>query len=82
MLEEHLVAPAPELYLNLLQERTLSDEELALLVQPRTLSTETYKIITNVHNFVVGHIGVERTMYKLQRFKQTWPQMKLTLLHS
>jgi len=33
MLEEYEVAPAPELYLNLLQERTPSNEELALLAK-------------------------------------------------
>jgi hypothetical protein len=80
MLEEHDVAPAQNLYLNLLVERTPSNEELALLVQPRTLSTETYKIIEKVHNYVVGHLGVERTMYKLQRLKQTWPQMKADIV--
>jgi len=31
MLEEYEVAPAPELYLNLLQERTPSNNELAKL---------------------------------------------------
>ena len=76
MLEEYEVALAPELYLNLLYERTPSDEELALLVQPRTLSSETYKTIANVHNSKVGHLGVERTMFKLQRLKHIWPQMK------
>ena len=80
MLEEHDVAPAQNLYLNLLQERTPSDEELAILVQPRTLSPETIQKIKNVHNSVVGHLGVERTMYKLQRLKQTWPQMKADIV--
>jgi hypothetical protein len=80
MLEEYEVAKVPELYLNLLQERTPSDGELALLVQPRTLSSETYKTIANVHNSKVGHLGVERTMYKLQRLKHIWPQMKADIV--
>ena len=54
MLEEHDVAQAQNLYLNLLEERTPSDEELALLVQPRTLSPDTIQKIKNVHNSVVG----------------------------
>ena len=37
MLEEYEIAPAPEQYLNLLHERSPSDEELALLVlYPKT----------------------------------------------
>ena len=36
------------------------------------LSTDHYKIIGSVHNSVVGHYGLERTLVRLQRIKQKW----------
>ena len=36
------------------------------------LSSNHYKIISSVHNSVVGHFGLERTLLRLKRLKQTW----------
>ena len=36
------------------------------------LSSNHYKIISFVHDSVVGHFGLERTLLRLKRLKRTW----------
>ena len=55
MLEEHIAAPKPTEYLNLMQEIAIGEEELAVLAQAPTLSDETYAKLAKVHNATVGH---------------------------
>jgi Integrase zinc binding domain len=44
---------------------------------PYVLNNDNYKIIESVHNAMVGHGGVERTLRKLQDLKLTWKNMRL-----
>jgi RNase H-like domain found in reverse transcriptase len=39
---------------------------------PYVINNDNYKIIESVHNAMVGHGGVERTLCKLQDLKLTW----------
>ena len=81
MLEEHSAAPKPTEYLNLMQEIAIGEEELAVLAQaPPTLSDETYAKLAKVHNATVGHLGVERTMFRLKRLNDTWPKMRTDIM--
>ena len=36
------------------------------------LSSDHYKVISSVHNSLVGHYGLERTLIRLKQIKQTW----------
>ena len=80
MLEEHSAAPKPTEYLNLMQEIAIGEEELAVLAQAPTLSDETYAKLAKVHNATVGHLGVERTMFRLKRLNDTWPSMRTDIM--
>jgi hypothetical protein len=55
---------------------------LAAIDGPYVLNNDNYKIIESVHNAMVGHGGVERTLRKLQDLKLTWKKcdsiLKLT----
>ena len=62
-------------YINLLTHESYLVEDLVLIAEPRQLSTTVYESISKVHNSVVGHLGVERTLQKLNRLKNTWPSM-------
>ena len=80
MLEEHSAAPKPTEYLNLMQEIAIGEEELAVLAQAPTLSDENYAKLAKVHNATVGHLGVERTMFRLKRLNDTWPSMRTDIM--
>ena len=67
-------------YINLLEDTSYCDEELALVAEPQQLSTTVYETISKVHNSVIGHLGVERTLQKLNRLKKTWPCMKADII--
>ena len=60
-------------YLNLL---TKPEDVLALLVVPRRMSQDTYRILGQIHNSNVGHLGVERTIAKLRRSNNIWEGMR------
>jgi hypothetical protein len=51
-------------------------DSLNAVVQPRKIPDVYYREIGKVHNSVVGHLGVDRTLDKLIRLKVTWPEMK------
>ena len=74
LLEER-ETPASE-YLNLLTEK----EDIALLVQPRVLTTQIHTKLSKVHNSSVGHLGVERTMAKLKRHNDVWESMRSDII--
>ena len=44
---------------------------------PYVINNENYSKIESVHNSMVGHGGVERTLRKLQDLKQVWKNMRL-----
>ena len=83
-MEEYDLAPAATQYLNLLketEEATLlsgATEEATLLAiaEPPILSDSIYAKLSLVHNSKVGHLGMERTLYRLQRLKTLWPAMR------
>ena len=50
---------------------------LASIDTPYVISNENYLMIGYVHNGVMGHGGVERTLKKLETLKQVWPNMRL-----
>jgi hypothetical protein len=50
--------------------------ELASLDEDITIPREVYHTIGQVHNSLVGHHGVERTMLKLLRHNKKWPYMR------
>jgi transposase InsO family protein len=50
---------------------------LAAIDGPYVINNDNYKIIESVHNAMVGHGGVERTLRKLQDLKLTWKNMRL-----
>ena len=79
MMEEMACPPASE-YLNLMTEREMSVEELAILAQPRNLTVELYRKVAKVHNSIVGHLGVERVMAKLKRLEDTWEGMRADVI--
>ena len=70
------MAPRPTEYLNLMQELHMDTETLVALVQPPTLSDKIHGKLSKVHNSFVGHLGVERTLYRLKRLKDVWPAMR------
>jgi hypothetical protein len=53
-----------------------SEDILCAITDKFILSTSEYQVIASVHNSVVGHSGVERTIkrltYKLQNLKTSW----------
>jgi len=51
-------------------------EHQLLLLDDFKLSKEQYQLISKVHNSVVGHHGVERTVSKLHSTNQRWPYMR------
>ena len=79
MLEEHVAAPIPTEYLNLMVRNYIGVEQLAVLAQAPSLSDETYAKLAKVHNSTVGHLGVERTLYRLKRLNDTWPAMRIDI---
>ena len=50
---------------------------LAAIDGPYVINNDNYKTIESVHNAMVGHGGVERTLRKLQDLKLTWKNMRL-----
>ena len=80
MIEEYNAAPKPTEYLNLMHEVVLEEEELAVLAQLPRLSNDIYSKLSKVHNSTVGHLGVERTLFRLKRLKDTWPVMRTDII--
>ena len=76
LLEEWGDDPLAEEYVNLISESIMTNEDIALLVQPRILSYDIFKKLSTVHNSIVGHLGVERTLVKLKRSKDIWEGMR------
>ena len=74
-LEEYQEAPVATEYLNLVKEIE-QDDILAAVAEIPTLSQEIYDRLSMVHNSKVGHLGMERTLYRLQRLKTLWPAMR------
>ena len=64
----NLMHDEPELYDN--------DDILCAITDKFILSTGEYQIISSVHNSLVGHSGLEKTIkrltYKLQNMKTSW----------
>ena len=79
LIEEYDMAPKPTEYLNLMHETHIDTETLSALAQPPTLSNEIYEKLSKVHNSFVGHLGVERTLYRLKRLKDVWPAMRIDI---
>jgi len=77
---EEMECPDSSEYLNLMTEREVTVEELAILAQPRNLTKELYQKIAKVHNSTVGHLGVERVMAKLKRLEDTWEGMRADVI--
>ena len=50
---------------------------LSAIDGPYVINNENYTKIQSVHNSMVGHGGVERTLRKLQDLKQIWKNMRL-----
>jgi Integrase zinc binding domain len=50
---------------------------LASIDTPYVISNDNYLMIGYVHNGVMGHGSVERTLIKLETLKQVWPYMRL-----
>ena len=50
---------------------------LSAIDGPYVIKNENYTQIESVHNSMVGHGGVERTLRKLQDLKQLWKNMRL-----
>ena len=50
---------------------------LSAIDGPYVLNNEKHKIIDSVHNGMVGHGGVERTLRKLRDLNQSWNNMRL-----
>ena len=50
---------------------------LSAIDGPYVINNENYTKIQSVHNSMVGHGGVERTLRKLQDLKQVWKNMRL-----
>ena len=76
---EEMECPSSE-YLNLMTEKVMTIEEIAILAQPRELNPEVYRKLAKVHNSSVGHLGVERTMAKLKRHGDQWEGMKADII--
>jgi len=56
---------------------TFLSDSLSALNDPITrLSNDTYRAISNVHNSVAGHHGVDKTLRKLIRVGNIWEHMK------
>ena len=49
----------------------IEEEILGAIAEPPTLSDETHAKLIKVHNSTMGHLGMERTLYRLQRLKGT-----------
>jgi len=79
LIEEYDMAPQPTEYLNLMLEQHIDTETLLALAQPPSLSNEIYEKLSKVHNSYVGHLGVERTLYRLKRLKDVWPAMRIDI---
>jgi hypothetical protein len=45
---------------------------LAAIDGPYVINNDNHKIVESLHNAMVGHGGVERTLRKLQDLKLTW----------
>ena len=76
LLEEDIQAPKATEYLNLMHETQIDTEILAVLALAPSLSDEIHKKLSMVHNSTVGHLGVERTLFRLKRLKDIWPNMR------
>ena len=75
LLEEYDLAPAATEYLNLLK-KTEQEDTLAAVAENPTLINDIFNKLSKVHNSQVGHLGIERTLYRLQRLKTLWPAMR------
>jgi hypothetical protein len=62
-----------EEYLGICVEMDIEPEHIAPMIEPCELSRDIFKRISKVHNSIVGHLGVERTIKKLLRLDQKWP---------
>ena len=67
-------------YLGMCEESNNTQEDIAVLVEPRRLTTDIHSKLSKVHNSIVGHHGVERTMKKLIRLNQSWPSMRVDIM--
>ena len=68
-------------YLGICQEFDKNTEYIAPVEEEaRSLSTEVYKLMSKVHNSIVGHLGVERTIKKLIRLDHKWPTMRADVI--
>jgi hypothetical protein len=52
------------------------NELAALDEEPTKIPDHAYKLISNVHNSLAGHHGVEKTLVKLARTGTKWPYMR------
>ena len=77
---EELDSPLATEYLNLITESIKTEEELALLIQPRVLPRDIYNKLIKIHNSYVGHLGVERTLFKLKRSNDNWEGMRADVI--
>ena len=59
-----------------MESEELACLELASLEEDTTIPREAYRQIGQVHNSLVGHHGVERTLLKLIRHNKKWPYMR------
>jgi hypothetical protein len=55
-------------------------ETVAAVAEIKRLSTEIHSKISKIHNSRVGHHGVDRSIKKLIKLKQTWPTMKVDVI--
>jgi len=51
-----------------------------LLIQPRVLPRDIYNKLIKIHNSYVGHLGVERTLFKLKRSNDEWEGMRADVI--
>ena len=51
-------------------------EETINVIQEFRIPNDQYRTISDVHNSVVGHHGVERTLNKLRQLRHEWPMMR------
>ena len=58
--------------LYMMTEDTMDVETINHLINASPISAKHYKIISSVHNSLVGHHGVERTLKKLIMTSQTY----------
>ena len=53
----------------------------ALIIPKFQLTSAQYKKISNVHNSVTGHYGLERTIKRLQSSSEKWPYLRQHVRH-